>query len=84
MIDVEESNVVEQREVTLKTVERWIASGYIQGVRLPGDYRERPESEITALLTRMFELPNQLDEDPLAPAPRRHRQALRPEEWGPG
>ena len=53
---------VQQKEVTLEIVERWIADGHIQGIRLPAEYRQRPESEITALLTRMFELPSQLDE----------------------
>jgi hypothetical protein len=31
-------------------------------VKGSGAVQERPESEITALLTRMFELPSQLDE----------------------
>lgn len=53
---------MQQKDVTWGMVERWLADGHIQGVRLPADYRERPECEITALLTRMFELPSQLDE----------------------
>jgi hypothetical protein len=54
VIDVEEANRVQQREITLEMVQRWIAEGHIQGVRLPSDI---PESEINRLLTEMFSLP---------------------------
>ena len=62
MIDLRKVHDVQQKDVTWEIVERWLADGHIHGVRLPADYRERPDSEITALLTRMFELPGQLDE----------------------
>lgn len=55
---------VQQKEVTLETVERWIAMGHIRGAGLPSDFEMRSHAEQTALLTRMFELPAQLDEDP--------------------
>jgi hypothetical protein len=74
---------VHQREVDLNTVQRWIAVGHIRSVRLPGDYRDRSEDEITRLLTRMFEVPAQLEEVSIAPAPPRRGDAVRPEEWGP-
>lgn len=63
MSDVSKIHDVQHKEATLEMVDRWIAAGHIQGVRVPADYRDRPESEITALLTRMFELPSQLDEE---------------------
>lgn len=55
---------VQQRVITVETVERWIAMGHISGVRLPRDFETLSDAEKTALLTRMFELPAQLDEDP--------------------
>ena len=60
---MDELNAVQQRPITRETVERWIARGYIQGVTLPDGWEDWPESQITALLTRMFELPTQLDND---------------------
>lgn len=83
MSDVSKVHDVEQNKVTLEMVERWMAEGHIQSVRLPADYRERPESEITALLIRMFELPSQLDEDSSLETPGRKGRRLNPEEWGP-
>lgn len=57
---------VQQKVITMETIEGWIAAGHIGGVRLPSDFETRSGAEKTALLTRMFELPVQLDEDPSA------------------
>jgi hypothetical protein len=65
------------------TVERWIARGYIRAVRLPNAYREWPKSEIARLLTRMFELLAQLEEESTETAARRRGRAVRLDEWEP-
>ena len=70
-------------QVSTGTVRNWIAKGYIRAVRLPSGHRKLPESEISKLLTKMFELPTQLDEESIEPAPRRQRQEMPPDEWGP-
>lgn len=75
---------VQQREIGLDTVQGWIAMGHIKGVRLPAGFPNWPEEEKTKLLTRMFEVPAQLEVDSIEPAPRRRRRAVRPDEWGPG
>lgn len=73
----------EQLQISAGTVRNWIDKGYITGVRLPSGHRKIPESEVTKLLTRMFEIPSQLDEESSEPAPRRRRQEVPPDEWGP-
>jgi excisionase family DNA binding protein len=72
-----------QLQISSGTVRNWIAKGYIAGVRLPSGHRKVPESEVTKLLTRMFELPSQLDEDIVAATPRRRGRRVEPDEWGP-
>lgn len=74
---------VQQREISLATVQHWIDRGYIRAVRLPNGYEEWPAVEVTRLLTRMFEVPAQLDEALIELAPRRRGRAVRPDEWGP-
>ena len=73
----------EQLRVSTGTVRNWIDKGYLRAVRLPSGHRKLPESEISKLLSKMFELPTQLEEESLEPAPRRRRQEVPPDEWGP-
>lgn len=73
----------EQLQVSTGTVRNWIDKGYLRAVRLPSGHRKLPESEISRLLSKMFELPTQLEEESLEPAPRRRRQEVPPDEWGP-
>lgn len=76
-------DAAEQLQISPGTVRNWIDKGYIAGVRLPSGHRKVPESEIAKLLTRMFEIPAQLDEDVVAPPPRRRGRRVEPDEWGP-
>lgn len=76
-------DVAEQLQISSGTVRNWIDKGYIAGVRLPSGHRKVPEAEVTRLLTRMFEIPSQLDEDVVAPPPRRKGRRVEPDEWGP-
>lgn len=73
----------EQFQVSPGTVRNWIDKGYLRAVRLPSGHRKLPESEISKMLSKMFELPSQLEEESLEPAPRRRRQEMEPDEWGP-
>ena len=73
----------EQLQVSTGTVRNWIAKGYLRAVQLPSGHRKLPESEISGMLARIFELPSQLDEESAEAAPRRQRQDMPPDEWGP-
>lgn len=73
----------ERFQVSTGTVRNWIEKGYIRAVRLPSGHHKLPDSEISKLLSKMFELPTQLEEESLEPAPRRRRQEVPPDEWGP-
>ena len=77
-------DAAEQLQISPGTVRNWIDKGYIAGVRLPSGHRKVPESEVTRLLTRIFEIPTQLDEEPVSAAPRRPGLPVEPDEWGPG
>jgi excisionase family DNA binding protein len=70
-------------QVSASTVRNWIDKGYINGVRLPSGHRKLPEAEVDRLRASIFRLPVQLEEEPSEPAPRRRRQELPPDEWGP-
>lgn len=74
----------EQLQMSSGTVRNWMDKGYINGVRLPSGHRKIPESEVVKLLTRMFEIPSQLEEENIAPSPRRRGRPVEPDEWGPG
>ena len=76
-------DAADQLQVSPGTVRNWIDKGYIHAVRLPSGHRKLPESEISKLLTKMFELPTQLEEESIEPAPRRQRQEMPQDEWGP-
>jgi excisionase family DNA binding protein len=72
-----------QLHVSSGTVRNWIEKGYISAVRYPSGQRRIPESEVTKLLTRMFEIPSQLDEEVVASPPRHRGRRVEPDEWGP-
>jgi hypothetical protein len=73
----------EQLHVSPGTVRNWIAKGYLRAVVLPSGHKRLPDSEINRMVARMFELPSQLDEESVEPAPRRQRGEMSPDEWGP-
>lgn len=76
-------DAADQLQVSSGTVRNWIDKGYIHAVRLPSGHRKLPEAEISKLLSKMFELPTQLEEESIEAAPRRRRQEMPPDEWGP-
>lgn len=72
----------EKLGVSNGTVRNWIDKGYIRAVHYPSGVRKVPETEINRLLERMFTFAP-ADQEATEVAPRRRRQEIEPEEWGP-
>jgi excisionase family DNA binding protein len=71
----------ERLHVSTSTIRNWIDKGYITAVRFPSGVRRLPEDEVERLASQLFELAPFIEEND-APAPRRRREEIEPDEWG--